>query len=84
MGSEKLSTDGFIILLTIFARSPVRHFESCLRLVVGSDEDDIRITLKQFISTFVTRNLSSGIYTIKGIAEAVSTMGDHKGSLQIE
>ena len=45
--SEKSSTDGYIILLMGYARSPFRDFESYLRIVVGSDEDDIRLILKQ-------------------------------------
>ena len=39
--SEKSSTDGYIIFLMGYARSPFRDFESYLRIVVGLDEDDI-------------------------------------------
>ena len=35
--SEKSSTDGFIILLLGYGRSPFRDFESCFRIVVGLD-----------------------------------------------
>ena len=42
--SEKSSTDGYIIVLMGYARSPFRHFEGCLRIVVGLDEDDIRLS----------------------------------------
>ena len=44
--SEKSNTDGFIILLG-YAKSPFRDFESYLRFVVGSNEDDIQLILKQ-------------------------------------
>ena len=44
---EKSSTDGYIILLMGYARSPIRDFESYLRIAVGLDEDDFYIILKQ-------------------------------------
>ena len=33
-----------------YARYPFRDFESYLRIVVGVDEDDIRLTFKQYNS----------------------------------
>ena len=66
-----------------YARSPFREFESYLITVVGLDEDDIQLILKQYNSTFVTYELSPGIYTNKDISEAVYTIGDHEGTLQI-
>ena len=67
-----------------YARSPFIDFESHLRSVVGLDEDDIQLILKQYNSNFVTYQLSQGIYTIEDISKAVSTMGDHEGTLKIE
>ena len=37
-----------------YARSPFRDFESYLRIVVGLDENDIQLILKQYNSKFVT------------------------------
>ena len=81
---EKSSTNGYFILLMGYARSPFRDFESCLRIVVGLDEDHIKLILKQYNSNFVTYELSPWIYTIKDIAKAVYTMVDYKGQIQIE
>ena len=67
-----------------YAWSQFRDFESYLRYVLGLDEDDIHMILKQNNSNFVSYDLSLDIYTIKVISEAVSAMGDHKGTLQIE
>ena len=67
-----------------YARSPFIDFESYLRIVVGLDEDDIQLILKQYNSNFVTYQLSQGIYTIEDISKAVSTKGDHEGTLKIE
>ena len=71
--SEKSSTDGYITLLMGYARSPFRDFESCLRIVVGLDEDDSlrivvgldeddsQLTLKKYNSNFVIYELSPWI-----------------------
>ena len=40
--SEKSSTDGYIIFLMDYAKSPFRDFESYPRIVVGLDEDGTR------------------------------------------
>ena len=40
--------------------------------------------LKQYNSNFVTHELLPGFCTIKDLSEAVYTMGDHEGTLQIE
>ena len=44
--SDKSSHDGYIILLMGFARSPFRDSESYLRIVIGLEEDNIRLILK--------------------------------------
>ena len=67
-----------------YARSPFRDFESYLRTVVGFNEDDIRWILKENNINFVTYELTPGIYKIEDISDAVYTMGDHEGTLQIE
>ena len=40
--------------------------------------------MKQYNEKFITYELSPGIYTIKGIAEAVHTIGDLEETLKIE
>ena len=67
-----------------YVRSPFQDFESYLRIVVGSDEDDIQLILKQHNSYFVTYELPPGNYTIKDISEVVYTMGDYEVTLQTE
>ena len=59
---EKSTTDAYIILSMAFARSPFKDFESHLRIVIGLDEDDIQLVLKQYNSNFVTYKLKPGIY----------------------
>ena len=65
---EKSSTDGYIILLMCYARSPFRDFEIYLRIVVGLDEEYIQFLLEQYNSNFVTYELDPGIYSMKDIS----------------
>ena len=62
-----------------YARSPFRDFESYLRIVVGLDEDDFQLILKQYNANFVTYELDPSIYTtIEDLQEAVYRLGDHE------
>ena len=82
--SDKASHDGYIILLTGYARSLFRDFESYLRIAVGLDEDNIRLILKQYNEKFITYELDPGNYNIEDIHQTVYSLDDHKGNLQIE
>ena len=84
LGSDKATHDGYIILLTGYARSLFRDFESYLRIEVGLEEDNIRLNLKQYNEKFITYELDPGNYNIEDIQQAVYSLGDHKGNLQIE
>ena len=55
-----------------------------MRIVVGLDEEDIQLILKQCNSHFITYELSPGFYTIQDISHAVQTFFGHEGRLQIE
>ena len=82
--SEKSSSDGYNILLMGYARSPIRNFESYLRIVVGLDEDDIQLISKQYNANFVTYEIDPANYTIEDLQEAVYPLADHERTLQIE
>ena len=82
--TDKSSHDGYIILLMGYARSPFRDFENYLRIVIGLEEHNIRVILKQYNEKFVTYELEPGNYTIEDIRKAVYPLGDHEGTLQIE
>ena len=64
--------------------SPIPDFKGFLRFVVGLDEDDIQLILKQNISNSVTFDLTPGIYSLKDTSDDVYIMGDHEGTLQSE
>ena len=46
-------------------------FESYFRIVVGLDEDEIQLILKQNTSNFVFWELPPSIYSIKDVSEFV-------------
>ena len=72
------------MILLGYVRSPFSDFGSYLRIVVGLDEEDVQLILKQYISHFITFELSPGIYTIQDISHAIHTFSGHEGRLQIE
>ena len=84
LGSGDSSTDGYIIILMGYARSPFRVFECYLRKVVCLDEEDIQLILKQYNSNFVTYEITPAIYSNKDNSEAVYTMVDIERTLKIE
>ena len=79
--SDKSSHDGYIILLMGYARSPFRDFESYLRIIVGLEEDNIQLILKQYNEKFITYELDPGNYTFEDLKKAVYPLGDHEGTL---
>ena len=82
--SEKSSTDGYIILLSGYAGSPFRDFESYFKIVVELVEDDIQLIFEQYNSNYVTYEIVPGFCSNQDISEAVRTMGDHEGTLKTE
>ena len=82
--SDKSSHDGYIILLMGYARSLFRAFESYLRIVVGLEEDNFRLILKQYNEKFIRYELDPGNYRIEDLKKAVYPLGDPEGTLQIE
>ena len=81
---EKENSDGYMILILGYARSPFRDFESYLRIVVGLDEEDIRLFLKQYNSHFITYELTPGIYTIQDISYVVHTFSGHSEIIEVD
>ena len=54
-----------MIKLLGFCRSPFRDFESYLRNVVGLDEEDIQLVLKQYDSHFIIYELTQEFIQFK-------------------
>ena len=84
LSRERMNTDGYMVLLLGYSASSFRDFESYLRLVVGLDEDDIQLVLKEYNSHFITYELTPGIYTIQDISDAIQTFSGHEETIQLE
>ena len=84
LSTGKMNTDGYMILLLGYSRSLFRDFESYLGIVVGLEEEDIQLVLKQYNSHFITYQLTPGIYTIQDFSDAIHTFSCHSESIQIE
>ena len=81
---EEKNRDGYMVLLFGYSASSFRDFERYLRLVIGLDEKDIQLILKEYNSHFITYELTPGIYTIQDISEAIKTFSGHQETIQLE
>ena len=84
LSTEKRNTDGYMILIYGYTRSRFRDFESYLRIVIGLDEKDIQLILKEYNSHFITYTLLSGIYSIQDISDSIFNFSVNNESLQVE
>ena len=84
LSNEKRGGDGYMILLYGYSASSFRDFESYLRLIIGLDEEDIRLILKEYNSHFITYELTPGIYTMQDISDAIKSFSGHQETIQLE
>ena len=84
LANEKKNSDGYMVLLLGYSASPFRDFESYLRLVIGLDDEDVQLILKEYNSHFITNELTPGIYTIQDITDAIQTFSGHQETIQLE
>ena len=61
-----------------YARSQFRDFESYPKIVVGLDEDDIQLTLKQCNLSFIAHELVPGVNSIEDNSKVVYKIVDHE------
>ena len=73
-----------MLILVGYSRSLFRDFESFLRIVVGLDEEDIQLILKEYNSHFITYELTPGKYTIQDISDTNHTFSGHSEIIKIE
>ena len=69
--TKRMEDDGYMNILSGYPRSVFQDFESYLRTEIGLVEDDIRLVLDKYNSSFVTYELDPGIYTFKDISEVL-------------
>ena len=69
--TKRMNDEQYMNILAIYTRSVFQDFESFLRTQIDLVEDDIKLVLDEYNSTFVTYELEPGIYTFKDISEAL-------------
>ena len=69
--SKRMNNDKYLSILAVYNRTIFRDFESFLRTAVDLVEDDIRLVLDEYNSSFITYELEPGIYTFKDLFGAL-------------
>ena len=69
--TKRMNDDGYMDILARYTSSVFQDFESYLRTEVDLVEDDIKLVLDEYNSSFITYELEPGIYTFKDISEAL-------------
>ena len=69
--TKRMNDEQYMNILAIYTSSVFQDFESFLRTQIDLIEDDIKLILDEYISSFITCELDPGIYTFKDISEAL-------------
>ena len=69
--TKRMNDVGYMNILAGYNSSVFQDFESYLRTEVDLVEDDIKLVLDEYNSSFITYKLEPGIYTFKDISEAL-------------
>ena len=79
----------YMEILARYTSSVFQDFESFLRTEVDLIEDDVRLVLDEYNSSFITYELDPGIYTFKDISKALFNIlqpeyDGYRNSIEIE
>ena len=69
--TKRMKDDKYMEILAGYTRSVFQDFESYLRTEVDLVEDDVKLVLDEYNSSFITHELDPGIYTFKDISETL-------------
>ena len=69
--TKRMKNEQYLNILAIYTISVFQDFESFLRTQIDLIEDDIKLVLDEYNSSFITYELQPGIYTFKDISEAL-------------
>ena len=68
---KRMNDEQFMNILAIYTSSVFQDFESLLRTQIDLVEDDIKLVLDEYNSSFITYELEPGIYSYREISEAL-------------
>ena len=69
--TKRMEDGGYMKILAGYVSSVFQDFESFLRTEVDLVQDDVKLVLDEYNSSFITYELHQGIYTFKDISEAL-------------
>ena len=69
--SKRMKDEQYMNILAIYTSSVFQDFESSLRTQIDLIEDDVKLVLDEYNSSFITYELEPGIYSYKEIFEAL-------------
>ena len=69
--TKRMKDEQYMNILSIYTSSVFQDFESFLRTQIDLVEDDVKLVLDEYNSSFITYELEPGIYTFKDFSEAL-------------
>ena len=69
--TKRMKDEQYMNILAIYTRSVFQDFESFPTRQIDLIEDDVKLVLDEYNSSFITYELEPGIYTFKDISEAL-------------
>ena len=78
-----MEDEQYVNILSIYTSSVFQDFESFLRTQIDLVEDDIKLVLDEYNSSFITYELQPCIYTFKDISEVLLNFlqSEYKGEI---
>ena len=69
--TKRMNDEQYLNILAIYTSPVFQDFESFLRTQIDLVEDDIKLVLDEYNSSFITYELEPGIYSYKDLSEAL-------------
>ena len=69
--TKRMKDEQYMNISAIYTRSVFQDFESFLRTQIDLVEDDVKLVLDEYNSSFVTYELDPGIYNYRDLSEAL-------------
>ena len=69
--TKRMKDEQYMNILAIYTSSVIQDFESFLRTQIDMIEDDVKLVLEEYNSSFFTYELEPGIYSYREISEAL-------------
>ena len=75
--TKRMKNDEYLKILAGYTGSNFQDVESYLRTQVDQVEDDVRLVLVEYFSSFITDEVQPGIYTFEDLSEVFFDVFQH-------